>query len=228
MKKSLTAIAFLSILISCKKEDQQQYPFMLISSRYQVTSYPKVYTRLGEITNRAVADAYLRLPSRNQNHFYFTADTTISIVFSDTITYLSRDTVLFPHLPREWGTRIPKQQGELIYFYMTDTLPGFKIAENPLSAIEKEISIFKPYKLDICFNTGICPYQEVYDAFIATGSLQQLEFPLLTYKLTRNTNRSHAEATRWNYNNLFNLSVLNLLQDGDTLAIQTSKTVYSK
>jgi hypothetical protein len=68
----------------------------------------------------------------------------------------------------------------------------------------------------------------VYDAFIATGSIQQLEFPLLTYKLSRNTNLSHVQVTRGNYNNLFNLSVLSLLQDGDTLAIQTSKTVYSK
>jgi hypothetical protein len=225
VKKLLTAIAFLSLLISCTKEHQQQYPFMLISSRYQVTGYPKVYTRLGEITNRAVADAYLQQP--NGNYFYLTADTTINIA-SDTITYLSSDTVLFPHLPREWGTRIPKEQGELIYFYMTDTLPGFKTTESRLSAIEKEISIFKPYKSDCFTTTGICIYQEVYDAFIATGSMQQLEFPLLTYKLTRNTNRSHEETARWNYNNLFNISVLSLLQDGDTLAIQTSKRVYSK
>ena len=74
---------------------------------------------------------------------------------------------------------------------------------------------------------GSCPLQEVYDAFIATGSRQKLEFPLLTYKITRSINSYHIGLARKNYNNLFDNSVINLLQDGDMLTIHTSKIIYT-
>jgi hypothetical protein len=223
MKKMIIAIACIVSIFSCKKT--AQYASVLVSSKYQVTNYPKVYTRFGEITDKAIIAKYVT--ASPGNYFYLNADTVITTP-SDTITYKSGDTVLFSSNAM-WGTRIAVQKGQYTYFYMTDTLLGYKTIESPLDGVASNIVTFKPYYRDGCPSpySGSCPFQEVYDAFIASGSRPTLELPLLTYKLTRSINFYHAGTARKNYNNIFDISVLNLLQDGDTLAIQTSKRIYT-
>jgi hypothetical protein len=223
MKKIIIAITFIATVFSCKKSEQ--YSSMLVSSKYQVTSYPKMYTKFGEVTDKAIIAKYVT--TSTDDYFYFNADTIITIP-QDTIAYKSGDTVVFSS-NTIWGTRIAIQNGQYTYFYMTDTLVGYKSIQNPLDIIASNIGTFKPYYKDACGSpsSGSCPLQEVYDAFIATGSRQRLEFPLLTYKITRSINSYHVGLARKNYNNTYDNSVVNLLQDGDTLAIQTSKRIYT-
>jgi hypothetical protein len=223
MKKIVIAIAFIAIVFSCKKNEQ--YHPMLVSSKYQVTTYPKMYTKFGELTDKAIIAKYVT--TSTDNYFYLNADTIITIP-PDTVTYKTGDTVVFSS-NTIWGTRLAIQNGQYTYFYMIDTLIGYKTIENPLDNIASKIGTFKPYYRDACGSpsSGSCPLQEVYDAFIATGSRQRLEFPLLTYKITRSINSYHTGLARKNYNNTFDNSVSNLLQDGDTLAIQTSKRIYT-
>ena len=182
-----------------------------------------MYTKFGEIIDKAIIAKYVA--TSTENYFYLNTDTIIKTP-QDTITFKSGDTVLFSS-NAIWGTRIAVQKGQYTYFYMTDTLLGYKPMPNPLNYIGSEIGTFKPYVKDACGVPGPCFFQDVYDAFIATGSRHRLEFPLLTYKITRGINSYHTGLARKNYNNIFDNYVLSLLQDGDTLAIQTSKKIYT-
>lgn len=223
MKKILIAFACLAILFSCKKNEQ--YISKLISSNNQVTTYPRLFTKFGEITNRAEIEKFVN--TSTDDYFYLGTNSIITTP-PDTITYKGGDTVEFT-LNTRWKTRITSRSGEYIYFYMTDTLLGFKTLPNTLDEIATKIAIFKPYLKDACSTPGPpdgCGLQEVYDAYIATGSRERLEFPLLTFQLTRSINQYHRGIARKNYNNIFDKSVLKLLQTGDTLIIQTSKRIY--
>ncbi|RYE27427.1 MAG: hypothetical protein EOP48_34465 [Sphingobacteriales bacterium] len=77
-------------------------------------------------------------------------------------------------------------------------------------------------------NGPACTSEWVYDAYVATGTTNRLEFPLLTYKITRRINGIFTGLALQNYNNIFDPTVLSLLQDGDTLAIQTAKRIYER
>jgi hypothetical protein len=222
MTKAVIYIVFMVALFSCKKNND--YPIQLISSKHQILSYPKVYTTYGEITNKTISENYIKAWSGE--YFYFNIDTTITFT-ADTITFKKSDTVIFPHQPIDWGKRVVKRNGDYLYFYMVDTLMGYKRADNVLNGIASNIGMVKPFYKDSCPFGVSCLVEWVYDAYIATGTPNQLEFPFLTYKVTRTVGGSRSGLAR-KINNVFDISVLNLLQDGDTLAIQTSKLVYNR
>lgn len=224
IRKSFIPIILIVVVFSCKKSDELllQYPEKLSLTSHQVLTFPKVYTKYGEITDKTVIENYIN--TGTPGYFYDNIDTVI-VPSADTITYKTRDTVLIA-LPGVFGIRVVKQSGQYIYLYLTDTLLAYKAMDNVLNNIVNNIGVFKPYYRDGCPSGFPCSYQWVYDAFIATGSQQQLEFPLLTYKITRSINGSYNGIARKDYNNVFDNSVLNLLQDGDTLAIQTAKETY--
>lgn len=223
MRKSLITVALIVVVFSCKKNDVLlTYPARLSLTRHQVLTHPKVYTKYGEITDKSVIENYIN--TGTSGYFYDNIDTVI-VPSHDTITYKSSDTVLIA-LPGAFGIRVVKRNGQYIYLYLTDTLLAYKAMDNVLNNIANNIGVFKPYYRDGCPSGFPCSYQWVYDAFIATGSQQQLDFPLLTYKITRSINGTSSGLARTDYNNVFDNAVLNLLKDGDTLAIQTAKETY--
>lgn len=228
MKKSLLIITIILVLFSCNKGDGfLRYPVQLISTEYQSISYPKVYTKYGEITDRTIIEGYIKAWSGQ--YFYFNTDTVITYP-PDAITFKTSDTAIFSSQPGDWGKRVVKKNGGYFYFYMKDTLQGFKRMDNLLNIITSKIGTVKPYYKDSCpvFMGTSCMYEWIYDAHIATGTMERLEFPLLTYKITRTSSGSSTGLARQHYNNVFDPSVLSLLQDGDTLAIQTAKMIYSR
>lgn len=223
MRKSFTVIALIAVVASCKKSDGLlQYPVKLVLTSHQVLTHPRVYTKYGEIIDKTAIENYIN--TGTAGYFYHNIDTVI-VPSHDTITYKASDTVLIS-LAGVFGTRVVKKKEQYIYLYFTDTLLEYKNMDNILNNIANNIGIFKPYYRDGCPPGLPCTYEWTYDAFIATGSQQQLEFPLLTYKITRSINGTFSGLARTNYNNVFDNSVLNLLQDGDTLAIQTAKETY--
>jgi hypothetical protein len=76
--------------------------------------------------------------------------------------------------------------------------------------------------------SSTCFTQWIYDAYIATGSTDVLELPFLTYKITRSANGSNSGLASKNYNNIFDKTVLNLLQEGDTIAVQSAKYIFER
>ena len=236
MKQLLFSILIILILFSCKKSNSDLLkPSYVVSNYYQVLTYPKLYTNTGEITDRTIIEHYLNdLGLIRIHYFYLQADTIIKAQ-PDTINFRSGDTVIFSQ-PGLFGKRIVKQNGLYKYFYMTDTLIENSRYPGDLDYIDGNIGVFKPYHENFC-NSPACysPYAYVYDAFIASGEWGKLEFPLLTYYMTRNRTVNGIKysfpvstAAKQNYNNVLDNSVLSLLQDTDTLAIQTLKRVYTK
>lgn len=228
MRSFFVSLVIAAVFISCRKNEI--FPNRLISTSYQVTSSPKVYTRQGEITDPAVIENYIKAWSGN--YFFFNRDTAIHYP-PDTLVFKTRDTLIFPGYPGPWGKRVVKPGGAYLFFYLPDTLLGYKRMDNVLNTIAANIGVAKPFYQDACpwymgINGPPCTTEWVYDAYMATGATNRLEFPLLTYKITRRTNGFSAGLALQNYNNVFDPSVLNLLQDGDTLAIQTARRVYER
>lgn len=218
MAQKALFMSLIVVLISCTKNED--YQSTLVATDYQILAYPKLYTRSGEVTDRSIVDNYIK--TARPGYFYMNGDTVITVP-ADTITFEKADTAYFkPH--HSYGKRIVKRNGPYLYFYMVDTLVGYRTAENVLSNITNNIGIVKPYRRSIC---TFCSFDLVYDAYIAIGSQRQLQFPLLTYQITRQANGSYYGSARKNYNNVLDLSVLNLLKDGDTLAVQTARRVYN-
>ena len=149
MKQTLIIITLISVSFFCKKKvnypDNTDYPARLISTQYQVVTSPKVYTKSGEITDEATIANYIN--ASTTNYFYMNSNATITAP-NDTITYISRDSVVFS--TDNWGTRIAKPNGQYIYFYMSDTLMGYKRMNNVLNNIAENIGIVKPYYKDAC------------------------------------------------------------------------------
>lgn len=221
----LSTVVVLFILpISCKKNST--YPAQLVATKYELTSLPKVYCKYGEVTNKSIVENYIN--SWVGNYFSFNLDTVIW-VRPDTILFETRDRAVFAG-GSFWDRRIVKSTGQYLFFYMTDTLTGFKRPDNVLYPITDKIGIVKPFRIDACpYYPGTnCIYEKVYDAYIATGSTNRLEFPLLAYKITRSQTGFATGVASSAYNNVFDPSVLNLLQDGDTLAIQNARRIYER
>ncbi|MGZ5189420.1 MAG: hypothetical protein ACXWCZ_00290 [Flavisolibacter sp.] len=223
MKSFFISLGIIAIFISCRKDD---YSAHLISTKYEITSSPKVYTKHGQITDKTVIENYIK--GWSSNYFFFNIDTSINYR-PDTLVFKTRDTLIFPYLQDIWAKRLVKAGGGYLFYYMTDTLLGHKRMDNVLNSIVANIGILKPFYKDACFwNNGSCISEWVYDAYVASGTTHGLEFPLLTYKITRSMNGFNTGLAAQNYNNVFDPSVINLLQDGDTLAIQTSRRIYER
>ncbi len=231
MRKIFFVFGLVSILIGCEKDEiNYDFPITLISTEYRITSEMKLFTKTGQIMDNLIIDKYLA--SDSLGYFYSRIDTNLQLGAPDTIIYEYQDTVLFSE-PGLWGKRIPKNNGSYIYFYLTDTLIGFKFTmqqNSEFKDIISQIGIHKPYYEDFGPSTGFSPssmYQRVFDAKIAIGSPNKLEFPLLTYRLSRTKDNYRAGLGRTNYNNVFDSNVINLLESGDTLAIQEAKIIYT-
>jgi hypothetical protein len=228
-KGLIITFGLLLILISCEKEAiNYAFPITLISTEYQVTSELKLFTKSGQITDKLIIDNYLALDS--QRYFYSCLDTVLILDHYDTLIYLYQDTVLFSE-PGLWGKRIPKKEGAYIYFYLTDTLIGYKtiFQNSELKDIFNQIGLHKPFYEDFGPSIGYPHsrmFQREFNAKIAKGTPVSLEFPLLSYKLTRTNDYYRAGSSRKNYNNIFDINVLNLLESSDTLAIQEAKIIY--
>ena len=222
MKSFFFCLVIIAICISCRKDED--FSARLISTKYEITSSPKVYTKNGLVTDKTVVENYLK--GWAGNYFFLNVDTTVNYP-PDTLVYKSRDTLIFPP-SGIWGKRVVKPGNGYLFFYMTDTLQGYKRMDNVLNSIVSKIGIVKPFYKESCpwYLGSPCMNEWVYDAYIATGNTNRLEFPLLTYKITRTTSNTGTGLARQNYNNVFDPSVLNLLEDGDTLAIQTAKRIY--
>lgn len=226
MRLLLIGLILTAIFISCRKNGS--YPAQLISTKFEITSLPRVYSRQGEVTDKLVAENYVKAWAGN--YFFFKADTTINTP-ADTIRFETKDTLVFPHLQGLWGKRVVKSNGQYLLFCLPDTLAWYKRIDNVLYSIADNIGIVKPFHKDACPYIGAngpCTTEWVYDAYIATGSKDRLEFPLLTYKITRTITGSASGVAAQNYNNVFDPLVLSSLQDGDTLAIQTGRRVYTR
>ena len=218
-------LLFLIAAFGCEKETIEvvNYPAVLVAREYHVLTDVKLFTKTGQITDKAIISSYLKKDT--QGYFYKNKDSHVPINKPDTVIYQSKDTVLFSS-PGDWGIRVPKQVGDYIHFSMTDTLAGFKslMEEGPLVKIIRQIGLFKPYYEDIGpSNYG---YQRVFSAFVAKGNPRRLEFPELTYLVTRRWDNTYNSVSMKNYNNVLDPDVVNLLRDGDTLAIQEAKIVY--
>ncbi len=228
MRRVFLVFGLLTLLFGCKKDEiDYNFPIVLISTEYKITSELKLYTKSGQITDDLVISNYLA--SDTFGMFYSRIDTTLEIIYADTVIYEYHDTVLFSD-PGLWGKRIPENTGDYIFFYLTDTLIGFKSTHenSALQNVINQIGIHKPYYGDYPpnFYPPSTIYQRVYNAKIAKGTPRRLEFPLLTYKLSRVRDNYRAGEGRMNYNNVFDNNVINLLESGDTLAIQEAKIVY--
>jgi hypothetical protein len=226
--KKIYFLFFLIISFGCEKEVPEifSYPSILISREYKIMTEVKLFTKRGQINDKTVIGNYLNKVA--PGIFYQNKDAFVPINKPDTLNYYSTDTVLFS-IPGIWGKRVAKQEGSYLFFYMPDTLIGFKSLQqdSEFKSIINGIGIYKPYYNDLHFYGSI--YQEVFNAFIARGNPNRLEFPQITYRITRRGNNSYyAGYSSKNYNNVFDPNVLKLLQEGDTLAIQEAKIVYLK
>jgi hypothetical protein len=230
MRKIISVFGLLTIIFGCEKDEiNYNFPITLISTEYKIISELKLFTKTGQIMDNLIIDKYLA--SNRLGYFYSRIDTNLQLGAPDTIIYEYQDTVLFSE-PGLWGKRIPKNNGNYIYFYLTDTLIGNKTMqqESELKDIINQIGIQKPYFEDYGPSTGLPPFtrfQRVFDAKIAKGSPNKLEFPLLTYLLSRTKDNYRTGFGIKNYNNVFDSNVINLLESGDTLAIQEAKIIYT-
>ena len=224
IKNSIFFLGLMFLATGCEKEETKyDYPIKLFSTNFTITSGLKIYTKHGQVTDRSIISKYLAFD--NNQYFYSNTDTIIQTNNADTIIFEHRDTVIFSEQGL-WGKRVTKQEGRYMYFYLTDTLIGFKGQDSDLSELINQIGIYKPFYEDIEPWGDPPSFQRVFDAKIAKGTPSLLEFPLLAYKIIRNTGRSKIEISRKNYNNIFDSTVIDLLETGDTLSIQESKITF--
>jgi hypothetical protein len=228
MRRLIYIVGLLLINVSCEKEAPNfNFPITLLPTEYIVTSELKLFTKSGLINDRLIIDNYLAADSLG--FFHSKIDTIIKTDSHDTLIYKNQDTVLFSE-PGLWGIRTPKKEQNYIYFYLTDTLPSYMTVEqcSELKDIINQIGIYKPFYKEYGSDYMDCFLKtlRVYDARLAKGTPNYLEFPLLTYRLTRTKDNYKAGISRKNYNNVFDMNVLNLLESGDTLAIQEAKIIY--
>jgi hypothetical protein len=224
MKNSILLVGFLLAVSSCSK-DTYDYPVRLISRDCIIVSEVALFTTDGQISDTAVINNYIR---KNNLVFYSKTGTHAPLIRVDTIEYESKDAVQFLG-QGFWGKRVPKQVGAYIYFYMQDTIAGYKtiFQTSVFKDIVNNIGIWKPYYKDLPPSAG-GDLQYVFDAYIAKGNPYRLEFPEITYRITRDIYGIKADMTYSNYNNIFDRSVTEFLLEGDTMAIQEAKIIYVK
>ena len=233
MKAKLFSLIFITLLISCEKQEIIfDYPITLISEEIQVLSEIKVYTMNGEIVNTDVINEFIKYDTRD--YFFVNSDTIVKIKQHDTITYQDKDTVIFYEhgLQNPLNSQIkrtPKKEGDYILFNLIDTLIVTG-SEDYSESILHQIGIFKPY-IDcytVPFYYGGGSHCKYLNTKVAQGNPNKLEFPNLVIMLRTFQTRSFSFYMQRDFNNIFDKNVINLLEYGDTLAIQEIKTIYAK
>lgn len=236
MRHILYFLTLLVILSACKKdrptpvepipiEDTITYPVKLAGGIYRPISRPQLFTKNGEITNLGLIEKYAKLGTTD----WFLTDLTVTFPWRDTVKYISKDTVILP-FPRLWDKRIVKKVGDYTYLYMLDTVVGGgkESKSGEISEIVNKIGVHKPYYRAACTAwVTDCGYIQTYLAAVVTGNANQLTFPYLSIRITRQR-ANLRQGYLGGVNNVFEKEVLKLLQDGDTLLIQRHQVVYTR
>ncbi len=226
--KKIFYLFLLLLVAGCEKEADVffTYPATLVAREYKIVSQVQVFTNQGPITDASVISNYLKKDTTG--FFYPVKDAYVPLKYQDTIVYQSKDTVLF-NLPGDWGKRIVKRKGAYLYLYLPDTLIGYNSQMQDFKNVVNNLGVQKPYRQEVAVSSPYgSPYVEVYDALIAKGDPNELEFPRINYLITRKRKSSSSGLRVSNYNNVFDPKVIKWLEAGDTLAIQEGKTIYKK
>jgi len=239
MKNYYYCLIFITILFSCNKEENQlSFPIILVSTDFKVVSDVRLFTFKGEIKDTSVINKYLSVC--DSSVFPINKDLSIPVTNRDSIIYLTADTILFSKIWTEsynkLDKRIQKRNDGYLYFYKKDTTYLVKEKGDTDNAeidnIIFNLGIYKPVKeiQDLPHNFGYTYMVKYLRAYIAKGSYSKLEFPYISYRFTRGIigfpgGMFYSRSSQL-YNNKFDPNVINLMKEGDTLAIKESLFVY--
>jgi len=246
MKNILTLLlSATACLVSCKKNNSETpddvYPSVFSARHRKITSYVKVYTKSGELTDQKILSKYLEKDYED----FFRESPGLMKAEPDTIIYLSADSlkiVLDGHSSLSnigpSNTIKPSQifkirkDGDYLFYSDSKYLPLLSSVAD--SVINKGVERFfkhKPFKLEQPPIFGM-PYGSVYYyPYVAFKSGDELKFPFISLKLSQSRtvsgfiSKSEVGIT---INNEFNESMLGTLQVGDTLAVQTSELIFER
>ncbi len=219
-------------LVACKKQDAQiAYIGLLTNKTAKIVTPPKIYTKNGEITDQAIVNSYLnRLPTiMGTRQFITKMDTVINWPSSDSIKFITADTVVMTKYGWGWNKRVVNPIGNYLYLNMLDTAEIYEpnYISSSFDIITKEICIYKPYIKANCFYSYCLV--DTYEAQIVKWHSDKLILPVVNYLYTH-TSPNGATSGRgvWGYNNLFNPSIVNFLLNTDTLVVQTMEREFEK
>lgn len=240
MKNLFFLFIISSVLFACGSDDTPEaepvfdYPVTLRATGYEIKSKIRMYTPNGEVKNQAFINDYVNRPPvpetmpADNTLFYIDTNTLVDVSKFGLLNYTHKDTILFDD-PEPWNKRIVKKENGYNYFYMRDTLTTLSQqgSNEHLNTIMDNIGTYKPYRKPFMLG-GEPLYWRYYDARIAKGNPNKLEFPNLIYKISTKNNSGYSYTSTKHYNNIFDPSVLNLLQPGDTLLVQEVNIIYTK
>ena len=227
-----------AFIFSCSEDETSEpvfeYPLTLKATDYQIKSKIRMFTLNGEVTNQTLINSYIHRPNTETSDiwpdsifFYTNTNTVVDVSTYSTITYTHKDTVIFPE-PGEWGKRVLKKEQSYNHFYLADTLIGFKSGNNAIDNIVNNIGTYKPFYEDLPEYDDNLKYVRVFDAKIAKGNPEKLEFPNLIYKISRSNASQQFYTKMKHYNNIFDPTVIHQMQVGDTLIVQEVNIIYTK
>ena len=229
MRPILFLIIIAVCFLACRKSDMQSgYTGLYISKQYKILSSPKMYTKNGEVADRASINQYLNALPAGSVPFFRNIDTVI-YPGNDSIRFTTPDSAAIKGFSR-WDKRVVKPQGDYVYLYPLDTLRSLANSNtSPFDEAVSKIGIYKPYYKLTCFGYGTACISSSYEAAIAQWQSGKLSLPLMNYSLIHGESNSIFYGTgRSGYNNVFDPSVITVLKDRDTLLVQSFELLFEK
>ncbi len=242
MKNVLTlTLSVFALFVSCKKDKpEESHSQTFVAKERRITSYVKVYTKDGEVTDQKLLSSFLAKDYED----FFRESPGIMKAEPDTIIYLSADSVKIVldghsslsntptsnHIKSSQIYRI-KKEGSYSFYSDSKYLP--LLTPVPDSIFKNGAERFfkhKPFKLDQPPIFGV-PGSTYYYPFVVFESANELKFPFVNLKLTQArtvNNFTYSNEVALRVNNEFNAVMLGSLQVGDTLAVQTAELVFER
>lgn len=213
---------------ACSDNDANQftdtYPSTLVSTNYKITGGVKLYSKYGLITNQSAINNWRN--NDDTGYFYWDHYDTVSWGLGLQVTLLDRDTILYNEGFANEKRIIREEQGYK-FFYRKDTI-SLMFQNSRLSEMAFNIGISKPYHRTVEAPGLPNRITSFSDALIAKGNTKILKFPILAFKITGSPALGGSFYGEKYTRNAFDKNFINLMQDGDTLAIQESVLTFER
>ncbi|MFP9114999.1 hypothetical protein ACLI1A_13765 [Flavobacterium sp. RHBU_3] len=223
---AMAAIAF----YSCNSDDdngsQDSYPSTLHLSSYSYTTGVKLYSKYGEVTDQQAINRWR--DGYGETFFVWEnyGEIPIDNAMITEITFTHPDTITTNYVGPYRKLVVREEHGYKFCYFVEPILDITQLY--PLENIYNNMGVFKYTSIYESLPSTDQYVRKTEGGLVLKGNTNRLELSRLTYAVNR------SDSTAWYYkiagitDNAFDPEVINMLYDGDTIAIQEAKMVYTK